>query len=194
MTEQELLEVQLAAKYPEDKELWQDSLNKYGVKGTLDRLRKKNADNKIGELDCQFIGWIKEKEVDFSNEIRKHLADSSTGLNIGNQKVKFTYYGMIFTILTWEGCYVRGKNKQNAPNRISCQRFCDKLLNLKDRLNSGNVRKTIASQTYSYNYYLDIASEEAGGKDNRIPDYAQSLRPVFKDLAHEIRQKFLVAK
>lgn len=186
-----MLEVQLAAKYPEDKKLWQDSLNKYGVKGTLDRLRKKNADNKIGELDCQFIEWIKEKEVDFSNEIRKHLTDSSTGLNIGNQKVKFTYYGMIYTILTWEGCYVRGKNKQNAPNMISCQRFCSELLNLKDRLNSGNVRKTIVSQTYSYNYYIDIASEEAGGKGNHLPDYAQSLRPVFKDLVHEIKRNFL---
>lgn len=192
MTEQEVLGLQLAAKYPEDKELWQDSLNKYGVNGTLDRLRKKNADNKIGELDCQFIEWIKDKEVDFINEIRKHLADSSTGLNIGNKKIKFTYYGMIFTILTWEGCYVMGKNKQNAPNRISCQKFCDVLLNLKDRLNSGNVRKTIASQTYSYNYYLDIASEEAGRKDNHLPDYAQSLRPVFKNLVHEIRQKLLL--
>ena len=187
-----MLEVQLAAKYPEDKKLWQDSLNKYGVKGTLDRLRKKNADNKIGELDCQFIEWIKEKEVDFSNEIRKHLTDSNLGLKIGNQKVKFTYYGMVFTILKWEGCYVRGGNKRNVPNRISYQRFCgDKLLNLKDRLNSGNVRKTIANPMYSYNYYLDIASEAAGEKGNTIPDYALSLRPVFKELSDGIRERFL---
>ena len=87
---------------------------------------------------------------------------------------------------------MRGGNKRNVPNRISYQRFCgDKLLNLKDRLNSGNVRKTIANPMYSYNYYLDIASEAAGEKGNTIPDYALSLRPVFKELSDGIRERFL---
>ena len=124
-------------------------------------------------------------------KIKDCLADSNLGLKIGNQKVKFTYYGMVFTILKWEGCYVKGGNKRHAPNRISYQRFCGDMLNLKDRLNSGNVRKTIANPMYSYNYYLDIASEEAGEKGNTIPDYAQSLRPVFKKLSDEIRERFL---
>ena len=191
MTELDLLSLQLAKNYPEDKALWHDSMIKYGVNGTLDLLRKYNAGRNRGELNCQFIEWIISREEFFMGKIKDCLADSNLGLKIGNQKVKFTYYGMVFTILKWEGCYVRGGNKRNVPNRISYQRFCGDMLNLKDRLNSGNVRKTIANPMYSYNYYLDIASEAAGEKGNTIPDYALSLRPVFKELSDEIREKFL---
>lgn len=197
MTEQECLLLFLKQQYPIKQEYkqksWEDTLKDYGVKGALDRLRKKNAGENIGELNGQFIEWILRQEIVYSEKIKQRFTDSVMGLKIGNKKIKFTYYGMVFTILTWEGCYLRGKSKCNAPNRISIQKFCgDKLLNLNGKFKSDNVRKTIVNpeSMYIYNYYLCIASEETGEKSNLIPDYARILCPIFKELRNEVRNNF----
>lgn len=187
MTEQELLFLQLAKIYPEDERLWQDSYDKYGMVGTLALFRRKNADRNRGELNCQFIEWILEKEEEYFKKIKGCLADSDMGLKLGNQKVKFTYYGFIYVILKWEGCYVRGKGKRNAPNEISYSKFCCKeLLNLQDRLNSNNVRKTLANPVYSHNYLLDFAFQKPNEGNNHLPKPMKKLEPVFKELLHDV--------
>ncbi len=176
MTEQEVLGLQLAAKYPEDKELWQDSLNKYGVNGTLDRLRKKNADWGRGALDHRFIEWIKKRENEYYTE--------KIGILIKKGKLisKRTLYGMVYKILEWEGCYVRGKS--GKPNRISYQKFCSKeMFNLEDEL-SNNCRKVLAQKNYSYNYYRDLELKQ--GESNREPKSKYDLWLVFKELREDI--------
>ena len=179
MTEQEMLEVQLAAKYPEDKELWQGYMNKYGVKGTLTRLRQKNADRNRGELNCQFIMWIQSREEEFCQEIKKNQTDEKGKVKISDQKAKFTFYGMLYVILVWDGCYVRGKGRRNAPNEISYNKFCSKeLFNLEGRFNSNNVRKTLVKYS-SFDYLLDE-------DDSHLHYPEKELKPVFNFIQDEI--------
>ena len=160
--------------------LAQSSIDDMGVKEMLRLLRQYNADRNRGELNRRFMEWILESEEKYSKEI-------SNIKMYGNIKNKFTYYGMIFTILKWEGCFVRGNGKQHAPNEITYNMFCgEKLLNLTDRLRSNNVRKTLATSFYSYNYSKDLFVEEKGGKINVNSKYYK-LMPVFKMIAHEIR-------
>lgn len=180
MTEQELLLSQLAQRYPEDKELWQGYMNKYGVKGTLTRLRQKNADRNRGELNCQFIMWIQSREEEFCQEIKKNQTDEKGKVKISDQKAKFTFYGMLYVILVWNGCYVRGKGRRNAPNEISYNKFCSKeLFDLQGRLKSKNVRKTLANLLYSHNYLLNE-------NNNRLHGPTKELESVFKFIHAEI--------
>lgn len=178
MTEQELLLSQLAEKYPEEEKLWQDYLNKYGVMETLTRLRQKNADGGRGALDHRFIEWIKKREKEYYTEKIGIL------LRKGKLISKRTLYGMVYKILEWEGCYVRGKS--GKPNRISYQKFCSKdMFNLKDEFNnSNNCRKVLAQKNYSYNYYLDLKLKS--GENNREPKSKYDLWLVFKELREDI--------
>lgn len=141
-------------------------------------LRRENADRNRGELNCQFIDWIINNEKLFIEKI-------SDIYKVGNQKVKYTYYGMIYTILEWEGCYVRGRGKSEAPNKISYRDYCGKYLKLTDRFKSNNVRKTLAEK-YSHNYYLDIARRENSEVINRTSIFYK-LESVFAEILSAIK-------
>jgi hypothetical protein len=180
VTERDLLLSQLAKKYPEDEKLWQETYDKYGKVGTLALFRQKNADRNRGELNCQFIKWILSREDEFCQEIKKYMTDENGKVMISDQKVKFTLYGMLYVILKWEGCYVRGKGKRNAPNEISYNKFCSKeLFDLQGRLKSKNVRKTLANLLYSHNYLLNE-------NNNRLHGPTKELESVFKFIHAEI--------
>ena len=181
MTEREYLVVQLAKVDPEDKSLSQDSLINMGVKEMRILLRKYNADRNRGELNCQFKEWIIEKEAEYTAKIANIY-------KVGNHKVQLAYYGMIYTILYHAGCYLKGKNSN--PIFISRDRYCEEL-NLVDRLGSQNVRKTIANSFYGHNYVLVIAARENGEKVRGYDPTLTKLEPIFKELANEVKDRFL---
>lgn len=171
--------MQLAKMYPEDKSLSQDSLENLGVKEMHIRLRQCNAARNYGEFNEQFQEWILDNEQNYSKKI-------SDIYKVGNHKVKLAYYGMVYTIITYTGCYLKGKN--SSPIDISRTKYCE-LLKLNERLSSKNVRKTIKNAFYSHNYYLAIAEcKEARGK-SQAPVLTQ-LEPIFEEIANEIRKRF----
>lgn len=179
MTEREFVVMQLEKKSCPEKPLSQGSMENLGVKEMLQLLRRCNADRNRGELNCRFIEWILEKEKFFCEKI-------SNIYKVGNQKVKFTYYGMIYTILKWEGCYVKGKGKLKALNEISYQKYVgEELLNLENRLESKNVRKTLASVRYSLNYYFVPDDINVIYKGDPID---KKLKPVFKEIIVAIKE------
>ena len=183
MTEREFVVMQLEKKSCPEKPLSQGSMENLGVKEMLQLLRRCNADRNRGELNCRFIEWILEKEFFFCEKI-------SNIYKVGNQKVKFTYYGMIYTILKWEGCYVKGKGKLKALNEISYQKYVgEELLNLENRLESKNVRKTLAGVRYSLNYYFvpdDIKNVYRGDPIDR------KLKPVFNEILTAIKENSFI--
>jgi len=185
VTEREYVRMQVAGgKYPENQgknpqKLAADSLDNMGVTELLKLVRQYNADRNRGELNYQFIEWIKQNETRYSAKI----ADV---FKIGNRAVQFTYYGMIYTILKWEGCYVKGDGKHKAPNHISYDAYCGELLNLTRRFDSGNVRKTL-KKNYSHNYYLDIEREREGLAINRNSVHYK-LIPVFEEIVNGIKE------
>ena len=97
--------------------------------------------------------------------------------------------------LKWEGCYVKGKGKQEALNDISYQKYVgEELLNLENRLKSKNVRKTLAGVQYSYNYYLikdDSDDRFRDDSDDRFRDdrIYKELKPIFTEIIAAIREK-----
>ena len=180
VNERKLIKLQLEQCCPEDKSLSQGSMENLGVKELLQLLRRHNADRNRGELNYRFIEWILNNEHIYCEKI-------SNIYKVGNQKVKFTYYGMVFTILKWEGCYVKGKGKQEALNDISYQKYVgEELLNLENRLKSKNVRKTLAGVQYSYNYYLIKDDSDDPFRDDRI---YKELKPIFTEIIAAIREK-----
>lgn len=142
-------------------------------------LRKYNAGRNRGELNCQFKEWIINNEAVYSAKI----ADI---YKVGYHKVQLAYYGMVFTILKWTGCYHLGK--RGLPLIISLDRYC-KELNLNKRLKSNNVRKTLANPFYGHNYLIRMASKEKG-RVKAIP-LLDSLEPIFKSLYRAIIDSFL---
>lgn len=171
--------LQLEQKSCPEKPLSQGSMENLGVKEMLQQLRRYNADRNRGELNCRFIEWILEKEKFFCEQI-------SNIYKVGNQKVKFTYYGMVYTILKWEGCYVKGKGKLRALNEISYQKYVgEKLLNLENRLESKNVRKTLAGVQYSYNYYFVQDDSSVPFRDDPI---YKRLKPIFIKIIAAIKE------
>lgn len=152
-----------------------------GVKEMRILLRKYNADRNRGELNCQFKEWIIEKEEEYTAKIANIY-------KVGNHKVQLAYYGMVYTILKWSGCYLIGK--KNSPIGITHNRYCTEL-SLTDRLKSKNARKVLADCFYGHNYFLRIASKV--DKDNKVtvPFVLDALEPVFTSLANEIKKIFL---
>ena len=171
-----------AAKYdPEDKKLAAVSLESMGVKELREYSRKCNAARNRGELNEQFREWIIGTEELYHEKIANIY-------KVGNHKVQLAYYGMIYTILYHAGCYLKGKNSN--PIFISRDRYCEEL-NLVDRLGSQNVRKTIANSFYGHNYVLVIAARENGEKVRGYDPTLTKLEPIFKELANEVKDRFL---
>lgn len=179
MTNREFLIEWFSLNHPEESELVQSFMDK-GVNEILCLIRKYNFGRNHGELDCRFIKWILDHEKVYHEEIRNIL-------KIGDTKVQFTYFGMIFTILKWEGCYVRGKGKKQTPNEISYREFCGELLNLTDRLKSNNVRKTLATPVYSVNYPKDIIRKKNGEKFKQ--PYKGKLETVYLKILYDMRKE-----
>ncbi len=156
----------------------QDSLNNMGVKEIRFQLRKCNAARNKGELNEQFSEWIVELEKKF----HKKIADI---LKVGNHKVQLTYYGMIYTILVYAGCYLTGKN--SSPIGITRTKYCS-LLKLEERLKSNNIRKTIAKNFYAHDYMITIARRK---KNQNVPNLGNDLiqlEPIFEDIDNEVRR------
>jgi len=172
--------MQVARYHPEDKKLATNSLENMGVKEIREYLRQCNAARNRGELNEQFREWILDKEQFFSNKIANIY-------KVGNHKVQLAYFGMIYTILEYAGCYLRGKN--SSPIGITRNRYCSEL-KLKDRLKSGNVRKAIADDFYGHNYVLAIAERENGEKRRTDPILLQ-LELIFLEIAYEVKKRFL---
>lgn len=145
-------------------------------------LRKYNADRKRGELNCQFKEWICGQEAVFTAKI----ADI---YKVGKHKQQLAYYGMVYTILKWTGCYLLGK--KSSPIGITHNRYCEELC-LTDRLESNNVRKALAKAFYSDKYFLRIAAKENNGSVERTSPELEDLEPVFKELYDEIIKNFLL--
>lgn len=181
MTERKLWELQVAKYYPEDKKLATNSLENMGVREIREYLRKCNAARNRGELNAQFSGWIVNNEYKYTTKIFNIY-------RVGNHKIKLTYYGMIYTILEYAGCYLRGKS--STPIGITHNKYCT-LLNLQYRLNSNNVRKAIADDFYGHNYLLAIAKRKNGVKQCTSPILMQ-LESVFSELFYEIEKEFLI--
>ena len=173
--------VQLAKVDPEDKSLSQDSLINMGVKEMRILLRKYNADRNRGELNCQFKEWIIEKEAEYTAKIANIY-------KVGNHKVQLAYYGMVYTILEWTGCYLLGK--KSSPIGITRNRYCTEL-SITDRLKSKNVRKALADYFYGHNYILRIASKANNEHVASTLPVLDALEPVFTSLADEIKENFL---
>lgn len=172
--------MQVARYHPEDKKLATNSLENMGVKEIREYLRQCNAARNRGELNEQFREWILDKEQFFSNKIANIY-------KVGNHKVQLAYFGMIYTILEYAGCYLKGKS--SSPIGITRNRYCSEL-KLKDRLKSGNVRKAIADDFYGHNYVLAIAERENGEKRRTDPILLQ-LEPIFLEIAYEVKKRFL---
>ena len=106
-----------AAKYdPEDKKLAAVSLENMGVKELREYSRKCNAARNRGELNEQFREWITRTEDVYHEKIANIY-------KVGNHKVQLAYYGMMYTILNYSGCYIMGKN--STPICISRKRYCE---------------------------------------------------------------------
>ena len=144
-------------------------------------LRKYNADRNRGELNCQFKEWIIEKEAEYTAKIANIY-------KVGNHKVQLAYYGMVYTILKWTGCYLLGK--KSSPIGISHNRYCTEL-SITDRLKSNNVRKALADCFYGHNYFLRIASKANNEHVASTLPVLDALEPVFTSLADEIKENFL---
>lgn len=158
---------------PEDKSLSHDSLKNMGVKELLILLRKYNADRNHGELNCQFKEWIIKKEAVYTAKI----ADI---YKVGKHKVQLTYFGMIYTILMWSGCYLFGK--KSTPIGITRSRYCDEL-QLANRLKSNNVRKALADPFYAHDYFVEA--------NVNIDPVLVALEPVFRSLTKEVEDAFI---
>jgi len=168
-----------AAKYdPEDKKLAADSLENMGVKELREYSRKCNAARNRGELNEQFREWIIEREEVFNEKIANIY-------KVGKHKVQLTYYGMMYTILTYSGCYIMGK--KSAPICISRKRYCEEL-KLNDRLGSNNIRNAIAVGFYSHNYVLVIAARKNGENVLVGNKTLIQLEPIFTELANEVEK------
>ena len=180
MTERELRMRQVAKYYPKDRKNAPHSIDNMGVKEIRDYLRKCNAARNRRELNEQFKEWIVEKEINFRLKIANIY-------KVGNHKVQLVYFGMIYTILDYAGCYLKGK--RDNPIGITHNRFCSEF-KLQDRLKSGNVRKAIAKDIYGHNYVLAIAERENGEK-HKIDPLLVQLEPIFIEIANEIKRIFL---
>ena len=181
MTELKFEVLQLANVDPEYKPLSQGSLEDMRVKQMLVRLRKYNAGRNRGELNFQFKEWIFCHEAVYTAKI----ADIYT---VGKHKQQLAYYGMIYTILKWTGCYLLGK--KSSPIGITHNRYCEELC-LTDRLKSNNARKALADNFYGHNYFPII---EAKANNERVVGTSpelDALEPVFEELFYAIRKKFL---
>ena len=165
------------AKYPEENAFSQDSLNNVNEESLLKILRIRNAGRNRGELNDQFQEWILNNEA-------KYIQKISGIFIVGTHKVKLTYYGMIYTILEWRGCFLRGS--RGMPNRISRSKFCS-YLNLEVKLKSKNIRKVLADEFYGYNYLVNDGLAK-GIKDAKT---INQLNPIFQELANEVENIFL---
>lgn len=178
MTERDILLMQVENN-PEDKKLATNCLENMGVKELRDYLRKCNAARSVGEFNEQFWKWIITNETKYSKQI-------SAVLQYGNHKIKLAYYGMVYTILGYMGCYIRGKN--SSPIGITRSKYCS-CLNLGERLGSNNVRKAIANNFYAHDYFLTIESFNNGEKP-LVATELRNMEPIFKELSNEIKSKF----
>lgn len=172
--------MQVAWNHPEDKKLATNSLENMGVKELHQYLRKCNADRNRGELNEQFSEWILSNEQFYCSKI-------SNIYKVGYHKVQLAYYGMIYTILDYAGCYLIGTSSN--PIGITRNRYC-KELKLINRLQSNNVRKTIADDFYGHNYVLAIAAREKGEKI-LIDPILVKLESVFAEIFHNIKINFI---
>lgn len=144
-------------------------------------LRKYNAERNCGELNIQFKEWIIGNEAVYTAKI--------AGIyKVGNHKLKLAYYGMVYTILMWTGCYLLGK--KSSPIGITHNRYCEELC-LTDRLKSNNARKALANSFYGHNYFLRIGSK--ANKERVVGTFPEldALESVFNQLNDEIRKYFL---
>lgn len=181
MTEREFLVLQLANIDPEYRPLSQGSLENMGVREMLVHLRKYNAGRNRGELNFQFKEWIVTNEEVYTAKI----ADIYT---VGKHKQQLAYYGMVYTILKWTGCYLLGK--KSSPIGITHNRYCEELC-LTDRLKSNNARKALADNFYGHNYFLSIESKANNERVVGTSPELDALESVFKELNNDIRQYFV---
>ena len=183
MTERRYFEGRLAA-YPEDKSLAQESIDNMSAHQLKRMLQTRNAENKKCELDSNTIGWIHETEGKFHEKIYGIY-------KTGNHKIKLTYYGMVYTILYYRGCYVKGKN--GTPIDISHARYCS-LLCLDERLGSKNVRKAIANpNSYGHNYELTIVSNREK-KEKKDLGLLTRLEKIYEELTKEVERVLYICK
>ena len=173
--------LQVAKYCPEEGKLATNSLENMGVKELQEYLRKCNAARNRGELNEQFREWILDKEAEYTAKI----ADI---YKVGNHKVQLAYYGMVYTILKWTGCYLCGK--KNSPIGITRNRYCTEL-SITDRLKSNNARKALADCFYGHNYFLRIASKANNERVVSTLPVLDALEAVFTSLADEIKENFL---
>ena len=181
MTEREFLVLQLANVDPEYKPLSQGSLENMGVREMLVRLRKYNAGRNRGELNFQFKEWIVTNEAVYTAKIADFY-------KVGKHRQQLAYYGMVYTILMWTGCYLLGK--KSSPIGITHNRYCEELC-LTDRLKSNNARKTLAKAFYRHNYFPIIAAKANNERVVGTPPELEALEPVFEELCKEIKQLFV---
>lgn len=151
------------------------------VKEYRDYLRKCNAAQNRGEFSEQLQEWILNKEPQYREEISGILKE-------GNHKVLLAYYGMVYTILEYTGCYLKGKN--SSPICITRSKYCS-CLKLEERLKSKNVRKAIAGNFYGHKYHITIASRKNGDKVVGVDSKLKDMEPIFEKLANEINANFV---
>lgn len=117
-----------------------------------------------GELNEELQSWIKDNYINFKNKITSIMGK-------GTRKTEYMYYGMIFTILQFNGFFFMGKN--GTPINITCCKYCQLF-----KLN----RKTLNSEVYTYNFYNDN-KETAPNKNKWKYTYnIDMLASVFKDI------------
>lgn len=132
----------------------------------------KNFSLSKGELTEELQSWIRENYIKYKNKIASIMGK-------GTRKTEYMYYGMVFTILQYNGFFFVGKN--GTPVNITCCKYCQLF-----KLN----RKTLNSEVYTYDFY---DNKKTTAPDNNTKwQYTYNfdkLASVFNDLEKEILKR-----
>lgn len=119
-----------------------------------------------GELTEELQSWIKQLYEKYSPKLASNMGR-------GTQKVRLMYYGMVYTILQFNGFFLLGKN--GTPINITCCKYCQLF-----KLN----RKSLSSDTYMYNFY-NLNDETDSKSWMRTYNFGE-LKPVFIEIEKAI--------
>jgi len=180
-------------KYKEVPSDIQDCINNGSAADIRKLIRRINLRNNRIELNDKLKTVITHKEREFAIIISQATEDKKKHIRgLSYHKSCLVYYGMVYRILEWFGCYLYGKD-ETSPIGITHSRFCQEL-SLQDRLGTKNLRKSINSEKYGFNYQRRIL--EAGNGKNKENEFKMrdpehyALEPVYLKLSEFFEEYF----
>lgn len=169
MANERILLERLARLNPNDKCVLQDDCKVVWERDIQRIFQKKNCSGGVGHLSEELQSWIK-------NNIRKYSIKLTSAMVKEDSRVRYMYFGMIYTIFQYNGFYLLGKN--NNPVNITCNKYCQLL---------GLNRKTLSREIYSFDFYEEIELESKVNQ-SWIKTYYKydDLIEIFNELEKEI--------